>query len=133
MALSRYVIDTSAYSHFKRGETAVVDLIDEADWIGVPSVVLGELWTGFLLGHRIRENERELREFLANPAVEEVSVDAHVARAHAEIVVALRETGTPFPVNDVWIAACAATAGASVLTYDDHFRHIRRVGSIILS
>jgi predicted nucleic acid-binding protein len=133
LALSRYVLDTSGYSHFKRGDAEIVDLLDAADWIGIPSVVLGELWTGFLLGRRMRENERELREFLANPAVEEVSVDAQVARAYAEIVVALREIGTPLPVNDVWVAACAATAGASVLTYDDHFRHIRRVGSIILS
>jgi hypothetical protein len=131
--LSRYVLDTSAYSHFKRGSPEIVDLIDTAEWIGVPSVVLGELWAGFLLGRRARENENELHEFLANPAVEEVSVDARVARLYAEIVVSLREIGTPLPVNDIWIAACAAAAGASVLTYDDHFRHIRRIGSIVLS
>jgi tRNA(fMet)-specific endonuclease VapC len=131
--LSRYVLDTSAYSHFKRGGAEIVDLIDTAEWIGVPSVVLGELWAGFLRGRRARENESELREFLANPAVEEVSIDARVARLYAEIVVSLREAGTPLPVNDIWIAACAAAAGASVLTYDDHFRHIRRIGSIVLS
>ena len=88
---------------------------------------------GFLLGRRARENESELREFLANPAVEEVGVDARVARLYAEIVVALREIGTPLPINDIWIAACAAATGASVLTCDDHFRHIRRIGSIVLS
>jgi tRNA(fMet)-specific endonuclease VapC len=131
--LSRYVLDTSAYSHFKRGGAEIVDLIDTAEWIGVPPVVLGELWARFLRGRRARENESELREFLANPAVEEVSIDARVARLYAEIVVSLREAGTPLPVNDIWIAACAAAAGASVLTYDDHFRHIRRIGSIVLS
>ncbi|MEK6376002.1 MAG: PIN domain-containing protein [Acidobacteriota bacterium] len=131
--MTRYVLDTSGYSHFKRGHAEVVEIIDTAEWIGVPSVVLGELWTGFLLGRRGRENESELREFMANPAVEEVSVDGHVARVYAEIVVSLREMGMPLPVNDIWIAACAATAGASVLTYDDHFRHIRRIGSIVLS
>jgi tRNA(fMet)-specific endonuclease VapC len=131
--LTRYVLDTSAYSHFKRGRTEVIEIIDTAEWIGVPSVVLGELWMGFLLGRRWRENESELREFMANPAVEEVGVDRHVARVYAEIVVSLREMGMPLPVNDIWIAACAATAGASVLTYDDHFRHIRRIGSIVLS
>ena len=70
---------------------------------------------------------------LANPAVEEVSIDARVARVYAEIVVSLREIGMPLPVNDIWIGACAATTGASVLTCDGHFRHIRRIGSIILS
>ena len=133
MALSRFVLDTSAYSHFKRGESVVVELIDAAEWIGVPSIVLGELWTGFLLGRRARENERELSEFLANPAVEEVTIDAHVARVYAEIVVSLRQIGTLLPINDIWIAACAANSGASVLTYDDHFRHIQRIGSIVLA
>jgi predicted nucleic acid-binding protein len=133
VALSRYVLDTSAYSHFKRGDTEVSAFIDAAEWIGVPSVVLGELWSGFLLGRRLRENDQDLRQFLANPVVEELSVDARVARVYAEIIVALREAATPLPVNDIWIAACAATAGASVLTYDDHFRQIRRIGSIILS
>jgi tRNA(fMet)-specific endonuclease VapC len=130
--LSRYVLDTSAYSHFKRGDAEVVEIIDSAEWIGVPAVVLGELWAGFLAGRRTRDNERELREFLANPAVEELTVDAAEARVYAEIVVALRGIGVPLPVNDIWIAACAATAGASILTYDDHFQHIRRIGSIVL-
>ena len=131
--MSRYVLDTSAYSHFKRGDSEVVSLIDASEWIGIPTVVLGELWSGFLLGRRSRENEAELREFLANPAVEELTIDGRIARVYAEIVVALREAATPLPVNDVWIAACAAAAGASVLTYDDHFRYIRRIGSIVLS
>ena len=38
--MSRYVVDTSAYSNFKRGDPQVVDLIDSADWIGMPSIVL---------------------------------------------------------------------------------------------
>lgn len=131
--MSRYILDTSAYSNFKRGRQDVVDLIDDADWIGVPSIVLGELWSGFLQGLRVRENEIALREFLGNPAVDEVAVDGHVARVYAEIVLSLRQIGMPLPVNDIWIAACAATTGASVLTYDDHFRHIRRIGSVVLT
>jgi hypothetical protein len=34
---------------------------------------------------------------------------------------------------DIWVAAVAAWDGATVLTYDDHFRMIHRVGSAILS
>lgn len=130
--MSRYILDTSGYSHFRRGAPEVVELLDTADWVGVPSIVLGELWTGFLSGSRQDENERELQQFLEHPVVEEVPVDRHVARIYAEIVVSLREEGIPLPVNDVWIAACAAATGASVLTYDAHFRAIRRAGSIVL-
>jgi predicted nucleic acid-binding protein len=131
--LSRYCLDTSAYSHFKRGEERVVSLLEGAEWIGVPSIVLGELWMGFLAGGRVERNVAELREFLANPVVNELVVDGEVARVYAEIAVALRRAGTPIPTNDIWIAATAANVGAIVLTHDDHFDQIQRVGSLILS
>jgi predicted nucleic acid-binding protein len=31
-----------------------------------------------------------------------------------------------------WIAATAARHGASVLTFDEHFQHIGRVGSVVV-
>ncbi|MBM3792082.1 MAG: type II toxin-antitoxin system VapC family toxin [Acidobacteria bacterium] len=130
--MSRYCIDTSAYSHFKLGDSEVVDLIDSAEWIGVPGIVLGELWTGFIQGQRLKANESELREFLANPVVELLTVDRDVARIYGEVVADLRKAGTPIPTNDVWIAAVAARAGATVLTYDIHFRSVSRVGSLVL-
>ena len=130
--MSRYCIDTSAYSRFKLGDGNVVDVLERAEWIGVPTVVLGELWTGFLLGGSLRKNEAELHEFLENPVVEVIEVDHHVARVYAEIVVDLRRAGTPIPTNDIWIAASAARAGATVLTYDIHYRSVSRVGSLCL-
>ncbi len=130
--MSRYCLDTSAYSHFKMGDDAIVDLLDSAEWIGISSIVLGELWTGFLQGRRMKKNEAELREFLANPVVELLTVDHDVARIYGEIVVGLRKAGTPIPTNDIWIAAAAARAGATILTYDVHFRSVSRVGCLIL-
>ena len=47
LALSRYCLDTSAYCHFRRGSPEVANRLDGAEWVGVPAVVLGELWTGF--------------------------------------------------------------------------------------
>lgn len=130
--MSRLCLDTSAYGHFKRGDQAAVRLIDAADWIGLPSVVVGELTIGFLLGTRSEQNHEELRELLADPVVEELIVDHEVSRIYAEIAGALRHAGTPVPTNDIWIAATAARAGATVLTYDPHFEAIHRVGSIVL-
>jgi tRNA(fMet)-specific endonuclease VapC len=99
----------------------------------VPAVTIGELWAGFLLGSQLDRNAAELQAFLAHPSVEEIPVDRQVARAYGEIVVELRQAGTPLPTNDVWIAASAARVGATVLTFDGHFKSIRRVGSIILA
>lgn len=110
-----------------------MSLLESAEWIGVPSIVLGELWMGFLAGGRVERNVAELREFLANPVVNELVVDGDVGRVYAEIAIALRRAGTPIPTNDIWIAATAANAGAIVLTHDVHFEQIQRVGSLILS
>ncbi len=130
--MSRLCLDTSAYSNFKRGDERSKELVDGAEWIGLPAIVVGELWTGFVLGRRREENARELEEFMANAVVVELSVDSQVARIYGEIVADLRSAGTPVPTNDIWIAAVAARAGAPVLTYDDHFEAISRVGSLVL-
>lgn len=130
--MSRYCLDTSAYSHFKRNDAPVVELIDRAEWIGVPAIALGELRTGFLLGNRREQNEEAIREFLDSPVVEELVADAEASRHYAEIVADLRRAGTPIPTNDIWIAAIAAREGALVVTYDPHFERIARVGSVIL-
>ncbi|MEA2336631.1 MAG: tRNA(fMet)-specific endonuclease VapC [Thermoanaerobaculia bacterium] len=110
----------------------MIELLDSAEWIGIPTIVLGELRVGFLLGARREENEAELRDFLAAPVVEVVGVDSEVSRHYAEIYVDLRRAGTPITTNDIWIAATAAREGALVVSYDDHFRAISRVGSVIL-
>ncbi|MGE3277889.1 MAG: type II toxin-antitoxin system VapC family toxin [Vicinamibacterales bacterium] len=129
----RVCLDTSAYSHFKRGHARAAEVIDRASDIGVPAIVLGELAVGFRLGRRRVENERELATFLAHPVVALLEVDDEVAGIYADIVVDLRRAGTPVPANDIWIAATAARWGAPVLTYDAHFQAIARVGTVLLT
>ncbi len=130
--MSRYCLDTSAYSRFRRGHVEVVGLIDSAEWLGLPAIVLGELRLGFQLGSRANANEAELQEFLSSPVVDVLRVDSDVSRHYAAILVDLRRAGTPIPTNDVWIAATVANAGATLLTYDEHFAKIARVGILLL-
>lgn len=130
--MSAYCLDTSAYSSFRRGNDEVTALLDRADLVGVPAITLGELRTGFLLGSRRERNEAELTAFLDHPAVEVLPVDAETSRHYSEIVAELRRAGTPVPTNDIWIAATAARSGTIVLSRDNHFERIARVGSIVL-
>jgi hypothetical protein len=44
--MSRYCLDTSAYSHFKRGHAPVVELVDQASWIGLSATVVGDSRSG---------------------------------------------------------------------------------------
>lgn len=130
--MTRYCLDTSAYSRFQRGDAGAVALIDAAEWIGMPAVVLGELRAGFLGGAQRERNESVLGQFLANAVVEVLAVDEEVSRHYADIVMDLRASGRPIPTNDIWIAATAARAGAMVLADDDHFTAVSRVGSVQL-
>ncbi|HEX4754017.1 MAG TPA: type II toxin-antitoxin system VapC family toxin [Solirubrobacterales bacterium] len=130
--MSGYCLDTSAYSNFRRGNEEVATLLDQAKFVGVPTVALGELRTGFMLGGMRERNEAELEAFLDHPAVEILPVDTEVTRRYAEIVVDLRQAGTPIPANDIWIAAIAARNGTAVLSCDDNFKRIARVGSVVV-
>ena len=131
--MSRYCLDTSAYSNFKKGDPQVVALIDGAEWLGLPSIALGEIWVGFLGGGRLEQNRAGLEEFLSSPLVEELTIDHETGRIYAEMIVSLRQAGTPVPSNDVWIAAAAVQAGVPVVTYDGHFKSILQVRSINFS
>ncbi|MFA6033646.1 MAG: type II toxin-antitoxin system VapC family toxin [Myxococcota bacterium] len=130
--MNKICLDTSAYSRFKLGEPQVVEIIDSARLVYVPSVALGELRTGFLLGTRAERNEKELREFLADPVVRVLDVDDESSRIYAELMVDLRRAGTPLPTNDIWIAALGIREGATIVTFDAHFKSIVRAGCRIL-
>ena len=130
--MNRICLDTSAYSHFKRGDAAAVEVVASARHVQVPVVVLGELRAGFRQGDRAEDNERELQRFLRNAVVEVVDIDEEASSIYADLIVDLRRAGTPLPSNDIWIAAVAVREGATVVTYDDHFAHMRRTGARIL-
>jgi tRNA(fMet)-specific endonuclease VapC len=110
-----------------------VELIDRAEWIGMPVVVLGELAVGFRHGSKRAANHAELDRFLAHPVVEVLPVTADVVPIYADIIAGLRKAGTPLPANDVWIAAVTARYGGTLLTYDAHFNAIPRVGATVLA
>jgi tRNA(fMet)-specific endonuclease VapC len=90
----------------------------------LPTIVVGELEAGFLLGSRYRENSQALEEFLSEPFVDIVTVSKQVARQYGRLFSGLRRAGTPLPVNDIWIAACTFSADAHLLTLDADFSRV---------
>lgn len=123
--MTRVCLDTSAYSHFCRGVPAVVDAVAAAHEIGVPVVVLGELFVGFRRGARSAENHAALERFLARSVVRVLPVDVETAVRWARLVEEARADGHTVPTNDLWIAATAARHGMSVLTCDSDFGRLR--------
>ena len=120
----RLVLDTSAYSHFRAGHARVLDLLARAAVVVVPTVVLGELEAGFVLGRRAEENRRVLVEFLDEPFVNIQNLTVVTARYYGRLFAALRRAGTPIPINDVWIAATTMECGGHLLTFDADYRRV---------
>jgi len=117
----RVMVDTNAYSGFKRGEAAIIEAFACADEILIPVPVLGELRAGFKGGTREAENLGELEEFLANRRVNVHLLGEETAIFYAEIYTSLRSAGKPIPTNDLWIAASALETGSILLSGDIHF------------
>jgi len=126
----RILLDTNAYSGWKRGNAGLLGIVRESEHVLVSSVVIGELLFGFRLGSRYQHNARELREFLDRPCVSALPVTAITAERFGRIAAALRRRGTPIPTNDVWIAAQALESGADLVSSDRHFDLIDGVARV---
>ena len=125
-------LDTNAYAAFKRGHKQITDLLEAADEVVVPTIVLGELYAGFAGGSHEGANLRELRSFLGLPGISIAPVSDRVAERYGSLVTTLRKLGTPLPTNDVWIASIAIETGARMLSLDEHFQGIPAVISVPL-
>jgi tRNA(fMet)-specific endonuclease VapC len=118
------LLDTSAYSQLRRGHQAILNVVERSETVALPTIVLGELHSGFRAGNRNAENTAYLARFLSKPSVRVLNVTEETALRYAEIDVYLRKRGRPIPSNDVWIAAVALEHGLQLLTLDAHFREI---------
>lgn len=122
--MKHILIDTNFYVAFKRDQPAAVAFLRQVEYIGISTVVLGELLAGFRCGSRELENRRELDLFLDSPRVEILGIDEETSDFYAEVFRALKGKGRPIPSNDLWIAATSLRHGLALATFDEHFRYI---------
>jgi tRNA(fMet)-specific endonuclease VapC len=120
----RVAIDTNRYGDFWGGVEDTVSLLEEAESIVFPFIILAELRAGFLYGKRQAENERKLREFLTRAGVRVVFADDETTHQYASIYRQLRRQGTPIPTNDMWIAALVLQHNLVLHDRDKHFDHL---------
>lgn len=121
------LVDTTAYSAFMRGHSAIVAAVSGAPVIAMSPIVLGELKTGFRRGERLDRNLAELTKFLSSPRVRLPPLTGATSDRYAAIMEYLLRAGTPVPTNDVWIAASAMEHGWPVLTTDTHYQRIPQI------
>ncbi len=117
----RVAVDTNRYVDLCKGLTGTVALLEEAEAILLPFVVLGELRAGFAYGRRATENERVLRSFLLKDGVRVLFADDQTTHHYAAVFRQLRKQGTPIPSNDMWLAALVLQHNLALHARDRHF------------
>jgi tRNA(fMet)-specific endonuclease VapC len=118
------LLDTNAYVRFLAGDEKVLTCLAQAGRVCMSVFVLGELLAGFRAGSRDKQNRQVLDRFLAKPSVAVLDATRETAEYFGLIKAALKKSGQPIPLNDLWIAAHALEAGAVLVTYDSHFRAV---------
>ena len=120
----RVALDTNRYVDLCKNVIDTVSLLESAEAILLPFVVLAELRAGFAHGRRQAENERVLRRFLMKDGVRVLFADDQTTHHYASVYRQLRKQGTPIPTNDMWLAALALQHTLSLHARDKHFDHL---------
>ena len=123
----RIALDTNRYVDLCKGVAETVEILETAEELIVPFVVLGELRAGFLLGRRQVENERALNRLLLKDGVEVIYPDDQTTHHYASVFRQLRKQGTPIPTNDMWLAALVLQHSLALHARDKHFDHLPQI------
>jgi tRNA(fMet)-specific endonuclease VapC len=117
----RLALDTNRYVDLCKGVAGTVALLEEAEAVMVPFIVIGELRAGFANGRRQADNERALRSFLLKDGVRVLFADDQTTHHYAAVFRQLRKQRTPIPTNDMWVAALVLQHNLSLHARDTHF------------
>jgi predicted nucleic acid-binding protein len=119
------LLDTSVFIALESGRPIDEQRIPEETAVSV--VTLAELQAGVLAAADLDVRARRLATLDAVSDIELIDIDESAARAWARLRVHLAETGRRVNVNDLWIAAVAASRGLPVVTQDDNFGPVEGV------
>jgi tRNA(fMet)-specific endonuclease VapC len=126
----KLALDTNRYRDLCEGEEEVIRLVETAESVHIPWIVIGELRAGFSVGRKGRENEAVLQRFLMKPGVEVGYPGDMTTRFYANLFRQLRQQGTPIPTNDLWIAALVLERDLVLCSRDGHFRSIPQLNRV---
>lgn len=120
--LRRFLLDTNIVIALFAREVGVLQQLQQAVGIFLPSIVLGELYYGARKSGRAAANVQRIDDFAAQNVV--LPCDVETARQYGLIREALRAKGKPLPENDIWIAALALQHNLVLVSRDAHFNEI---------
>jgi tRNA(fMet)-specific endonuclease VapC len=113
------IVDTNALSAAADGDPAVLALLDRAELMAIPVVVIGEYRYGISQSRHRASYEKWLIGLLHDCLV--LDVIEPTTSYYSEIVLELKRLGRPIPTNDIWIAALCRQHALPLLSRDQHF------------
>jgi hypothetical protein len=113
------LLDTSVFIATESGRQLDTSAIP--DEVATTVITLAELNAGVLVAANSDIRAQRLATLEAVADMETLPVDEQAARTWARLRVYLAETGRRVRINDLWIAAIAASRGLPVITQDDDF------------
>ena len=113
------ILDTNALSAASFGDPAIAKVLTIQPALYVPVIVIGEYRFGIAKSTKRDMTEAWLELFLG--AVNVLNIVKSTAQHYADLYLALKQAGTPIPINDVWIAALAIENNLPLLSRDTHF------------
>lgn len=125
--MNQIILDTNAFSLYVKKNKTIFKEVEQSDVTCLSVVSVGELIYGFSKGSKTEHNKLILNSFLDNPLVKLVNINKNIAVIYGELYYILQKSGTPIPVNDIWIAACAIETDSMLITYDKHFLSIPKL------
>ncbi len=105
-------------------------MVELADEVWLPFVVVGELRAGFAVGIHGARNEAVLRRFLLKPGVGILYADDQTTHHYAGVYRQLRQQATPIPTNDMWIAALVLQHSLALSARDAHFDRLPQLARV---
>ena len=120
----KIALDTNAYRALDDGEPEVANYLRSTLKVGLPIIVLGEIYHGIFLGSRQEENNTKLNKFISLSRVEILHVNKSTTKLFGEIAAELKRIGKPMQQNDLWIAALCKQYDYALLSADKGFSNI---------
>jgi len=128
----RLALDTNAFSRFMRGDAQIAEVLDSAQTIALPVIVLAELRAGFAYGSKPKQYNQILDTFLQNPHVEILHITDETVPLYAELYARNKRLGQPVSPHDYWIAALCIQRNFPLLTFDKDFDSLPSVRRFML-
>jgi predicted nucleic acid-binding protein len=124
----RGLLGTSVFIAAESGRPLDEQQIPDESALSV--VTLAELQAGVLAAEDVDTRARRMATLDAAADIELIGVDESAALMWARMRVHLAASGHRLNVNDLWVAASAASRGLPVVTQDDDFAPVEGVGGL---